>query len=182
MMRGDFSRGSAEAMSMHSTRIGLRSAVIALSAALGVLVLAAVLVPSASLAADNHTMNIRGYVFDNHGNKIADAQVTVTMYRGATPGVSHSTTSSSSPKGWFNVNFVEGEWATGDTVLVVAQYQGGAQGTNHTLAVDGANFFEYENVTLPYEIPQFGSTAGLLVTAGIIGVVASVVLVWKRTK
>ena len=167
---------------MHLAQIGLRSVVVTLSAALGVLVLAIAVLPSASLAADNHTMNIRGYVFDDHGNRIANAQVTVTMYAGATPGVSHTATSGASPKGYFSVNFLQGEWATGNTVQVVAQYQGGAQGVNHTLAVNGANFYEWENVTLPYEIPQFGGTTGLLLTAGAIGVVASVVLVWKREK
>jgi hypothetical protein len=169
-------------MSEWFAQIGLRSAVVVLSVVLTVLVLAVAILPSASVADDNHTMQVRGYVYDDHGNKIANADVTVTMYNGLIPGVSKAATSSASPIGYFSVNFASGEWATGNTILVVAQHQGGLQGSNDTApAVDGANFYEWENVTLPYEIPQFGNTTGLLVTAGLVGVVASVALVWRRT-
>lgn len=181
------SPGYAMAMSGRSTRIGLRSSIVVLSTVIGVLVLAVAVLPSSGAADDNHTMNVRGYVYDNAGRKIANADVTVSMYNGATLVKSNSTTSRASPAGYFSVNFHPGEWATGNTVLVVAQYQGGLQGVNDSKdadppwTVDGAKFFVWENVTLPYEIPQFGNnTTGLLVTAGLVGVVASVVLVWRR--
>ena len=170
----------AMAMTMCSTRIGLRSAMAILSAVLAVLVLAATLLPAGSVADDYHTMIICGYVYDDHGTKVAGADVTVTMYSGGNPGVSHSTTTGTMPKGFFSVTFDSGEWATGNTAQVVAQYHSGAQGVNATLTVNGADMLEWENATLPYEIPQFGSTIGLLLTAGILGVVASVVLVWRH--
>ena len=169
-------------MSRLFARIGLRSVAVVLSVVLTVLVMAVAILPSASVADDNHTMNVRGYVYDDHGNKIANADVTVTMYDGETAGVSKTATSGASPKGYFSVNFASGEWATGNTILVVAQYKGGLQGSNDTAPpVDGANFYEWENVTLPYEISQFGNMTGLLVTAGLVGVVACVALVWRRT-
>jgi len=168
-------------MSRWFTKIGLRSAIVVLSAVLGFLFLAAAVIPSLSVADDNHTMNVRGYVFDIEGRKIANADVTVTMYNGLIAGVSKTDTSDASPLGYFSVNFNSGEWATGNTVQVVASYQGGTQGVNQTRTVNGVDFFEWENVTIPYEIPQFGNdTTGLLLTAGLIGVVATVVLVWRR--
>jgi hypothetical protein len=107
------------------------------------------------------------------------------MYNGATPGVSKSETSSSSPLGFFSVEFASGEWATGNKILVTALYPGNLQGTNGTDAlplviVNGDNFFTWKNVTLPYDIPQFGNMNGLLLTAGLVGVVACVALVWRR--
>jgi hypothetical protein len=169
-------------MSEMFARIGLRSAIVILSAVLTVLVLAVAILPSASVADDSHPMQVKGYVYDDHGNKIANADVTVTMYNGLVAGVSKTATSSSSPKGFFSVNFALGEWATGNTIQVVAQYQSGTQGLNDTVTANGVNFFQWENVTLPYEIPQFGNnTTGLLLTAGLIGVVAVVALVWRRS-
>lgn len=172
--------GGVVAMLSRSARIGFRSVTVVMSIALTILILTVATLPRATVAADNHPLFIRGYVFDNAGHKIAGAAVTVTMYNGATPGVSNATTSSSSPLGYYNLIFNAGEWATGNTVQVVAQYHGGAQGLNDTLTANGAYSYQYENVTLPYEIPQFGSTAGLLVAAGLVGLVAAVVLVWRR--
>ena len=162
-------------MSKWLAQIGLRSAVVVLSVVLTVLVLAVAILPGASVAADQ-PLNVKGYVYDDHGNKIANADVTVTI-----SGVSKTDTSDSSPLGYFSVIFAPNEWADGNTVQVVAQYQGGTQGLNDTVKAKGTDFYVWENVTLPYEIPQFGNATGLLVTAGLVGVVACVALVWRRT-
>jgi hypothetical protein len=129
-------------------------------------------------------MNVRGYVYDDHGNNVAGANVTVTMFAGATEGVSKTATSSPSPKGYFSANFPSGEWATGDKIRITAEYKG-LQALNGTdtppvVIVDGNNFYTWKNVTFPYEIPQFGNMTGLLVSAGLVGMVASVALVWRR--
>lgn len=126
-------------------------------------------------------MQVRGYVYDSAGHKIANADVTVTMYNDTTKlSVVKTGTSSSSPLGYFSVDFAVGEWATGETITVVAQYQGGSQGVNGTATADGSNMYQQEDVHLTYEIPQFGNTTGLLVTAGLVGIVAAVALVWIR--
>ena len=166
-------------MSKSFARIGLRSAVVVLSVVLTVLVLAVAILPSASVAADTHPMNVRGYVYNNVGHKVANADVTVTMYN-VTPGVSKTDTTSSSPLGYFSVDFEIGEWATGETILVVVVYQGVLQGYNDTAVANGINMYTWENFTSPYEISQLGNTTGLLLTAGLVGVVAAVGVVWIR--
>ena len=172
-------------MSRLFVRIGLRSAIVVLTVVLTMLVMAVAILPSASVADDNHTMNVRGYVIDNHGNKVAGANVTVTMFNGGTEGVSKTATSDVSPKGYFSVNFPSGDWATGNKIRITAEYKG-LQALNGTdtppvVIVNGNNFYTWKNITFPYEISQFGNMTGLLVTAGLVGVVASVALVWRRT-
>jgi hypothetical protein len=169
------------ALSREVARIGLRSAIVVLSVVLTVLVLAVAFLPRPSAAADDHPLLVNGYIYDNAGHKIANADVVVTMYNGATPGVSKTDTSSSSPLGYFSVNFGVGDWATGNTIWVVAQYQGGTQAVNHTVTANGIYMFQWENATIPYEIPQFGNTTGLLLTVGLVGVVAAVAVVWRRS-
>jgi hypothetical protein len=166
-------------MSRLFARIGLRSAVVVLSVVLTVLVLAVAILPRPSAAGDGHPMNVRGYVYNNVGLKIANADVTVTMYN-VTPGVSKTDTTSSSPLGYFSVDFEIGEWATGETILVVVVYQGVLQGYNDTAVANGINMYTWENFTSPYEISQLGNTTGLLLTAGLVGVVAAVGVVWIR--
>lgn len=161
-------------------RIGLRSAVVVISVVLTVLVLAVAVLPRPSAAADDHPMNVRGYVYNNVGIKVANADVTVTMYNGGTPGVSKTDTSSSSPLGYFSVDFAVGDWATGNTIWVIVVYQGAPQGDNHTAIANGNYMYTWENFTSPYEIPQFGNTTGLLLTAGLVGVIAAVAVVWIR--
>lgn len=162
--------------------IGLRSSVVVLSAALMVLVLAVAIVPRSSVAADDHPMQIKGYVYDNAGHKVANADVTVTIYSGATPGAFGTDTSDS--VGYFTVDFAKGQWATGDKVLITAEYKSlqASNGTDATPVVilNGNNFFAWKNVTFPYEISQLGNMTGLLVTAGLVGVVAAVAVVWRR--
>jgi hypothetical protein len=166
-------------MSRLFARIGLRSAVVVLSVVLTVLVLAVAILPRPSAASDNHPMNVRGYVYNNVGLKIANADVTVTMYN-VTPGVSKTDTTSSSPLGYFSVDFAIGEWATGETILVVVEYQGVPQGYNDTAVANGIYMYTWENFTSPYEISQLGNSTGLLLTAGLVGVIAAVAVVWIR--
>ena len=167
-------------MSRLFARIGLRSAVIVLSVVLTALVLAAAILPRPSAAADDHPMNVRGYVYNNAGLKIANADVTVTINNTVLPGVSKTDTTSSTPLGYFSVDFAVGEWATGNTVWVSVVYQGVPQGDNHTAIADGTYMYTWENFTSIYEIPQFGNTPGLLLTAGLVGVIAAVAVVWIR--
>jgi hypothetical protein len=166
-------------MSRLFARIGLRSTAVVLSVVLTVLVLAVAILPRPSAADDGHPMNVRGYVYNNMGLKIANADVTVTMYN-VTPGVSKTDTTSSSPLGYFSVDFDIGEWATGETILVVVVYQGVLQGYNDTAVANGINMYTWENFTSPYEISQLGNTTGLLMTAGLVGVIAAVGVVWIR--
>ena len=168
-------------MSNRSARIGLRSAIVVISTVLVVLVMAVAILPKPTAAADSHPMNVRGYVFDNAGHKIANANVTVSMYNSTTESnLTKTSTSSSSPLGYFSVDFGVGEWATGETVWVIAEYKGDSQAVNHTATANGIRMFTWENATFPYEIPQFGSMTGLLLTAGLVGVVACVAVVWRR--
>ena len=166
-------------MSRVFARIGLRSAVVVLSVVLTVLVLAVAILPRPSVAGE-HPMNVRGYVFNNAGIKIANADVTVTMYNGGTPGVSLTDTTSSSPLGYFSVDFPVGDWANGNTIWVVVVFEGVPQGDNHTAIADETYMYTWENFTSTFEIPQFGNATGLLLTVGLVGIVAAVAVVWIR--
>jgi hypothetical protein len=166
-------------MSKGFARIGLRSAIVVMSTVLTVLVLAVAILPRSTSAADDHPMNVRGYVYNNSGHKVPNADVTVTMYNGATPGTSKNDISNS--LGYFSVDFDPGQWATGNTVRVDVVYNSVPQGYNDTAVVNGVYMWTWENFTSPYEIPQLGNnTTGLLVTAGLVGIVAVVALVWIR--
>jgi hypothetical protein len=148
---------------------------IALCFAALLLGLGLVLFPSETAAA-SHTKDIRGYAYDSQYNRIPNIWITVTVLN---PGNPVSRSEYTDDNGYFNVQFAATEWNQGRTVRVVATYKTD-QTTNETLILDNT-YFQWGNATaFSYEIPQFGSTAGMFLTAGVIGVVAVTVMFWKR--
>ncbi len=157
----------------------VRPGVLVLSVALVVFVLAAAVLPSASLAA-SHPKQVRGYVYDQDGRKVADAQVTVKMMDGETQ-VSVKTDTSDSV-GYFACDFVEADWNIGNRILVTATYKS-LQATNTTVLLCNDAFYQWENITFPYEIPELGNGfVGILVTGLVLGAVAVVALVFMRRR
>ena len=156
-----------------------RSASVVLSAALVLLVLAVAFVPAAT-EAGSHPKQVRGYVYDQTGRKVADAQVTVTMKDGETQISAKTDTSDST--GYFSCSFGTTEWYIGNRIVVTATYQS-LQATNSTEVYCDDAFFQWENVTFPYEIPEFGGGfVGLLITGLLLGAVAVGALVFVRRK
>ena len=168
-------------MSPREKARNLRPVLIASSFAAMLLVLAMFMVPVTTQAA-THTKDVRGYVYDADYRKIGGADVTVRMLDSDLNQRSiHNELSSSEPstKGYYNLQFENAEWEITDTIQVIATYNSQQTDPNTTVATNA--FFQWLNATaFEFEIPQFGSTFGLLLTAGIIGVVAVTVLVWRR--
>ena len=142
------------------------------------MVLSVAVLPATTMAA-SHPKTVRGYVYDQSGRKVANADVTVTMKDGGTT-VSTKTDASDS-NGFYTCNFNSPEWNVGNQIVVTATYQS-LQATNSTTVYCDDSFLQYENVTFPYEIPELGNgLMGILITGLILGAVAVTVLVlWRR--
>lgn len=158
-----------------------RSGTVVLSALIVVLVLAMALLPAATMAA-THPKTVWGYVYDQDGRKVADAQVTVTMKNVSTNATVSTKTDTSDSVGFYSCNFGLADWNIGDKIVVTATYKS-LQATNSTVVLCNNEFFQWENVTFPYEIPELGNgLIGILVTGLILGAVAVAVLVFWRRK
>ncbi len=145
-----------------------------------VLVVIAVAVLPASTSAGPHPKQIRGYVYDQDGRKVADAQVTVTMKDGE--NTVSTKTDTSDGVGYFTCDFGATEWNNGNRIVVTAIYKS-LEATNTTILLCNDAFYQYENVTFPYEIPELGNGyTGILVTGLILGAVAVAALVFLRRK
>ena len=157
----------------------VRPGVVVLSAALVLLVLAMAVLPAATQAA-SHPKQVRGYVYDQDGRKVAGAQVTVTMKNGTTTVSAKTDTSDS--VGYFSCDFASSEWNITDRILVTATYKS-LQATNSTIVLCDNAFFQWENITFPYEIPELGSGyVGILIAGLLVGAVAVAALVLMRRK
>ena len=156
----------------------LRTVLVAFSFAALLLAMAMLMVPATTKAA-THTKDVRGYAYDAAYRPIEGAQVTVTMFISA--GNPRTILSEpTSALGFFNIQFQDAEWEVGDIIQVIASFGGDKSDANETIATNG--FLQWLNATaFEFEIPQFGSTAGLFLTAGLIGVLAVTVLFWRRS-
>lgn len=156
-----------------------RPGVVAVSVVLVVLVVSLAVVPASTQAA-THSKWVRGYVYDQDGRKVPNAQVTVTMMNGPTQVSAKTDTSDSS--GYFNTIFESTEWNIGNKIVVSAIYNS-LEATNTTTLLCDDEFMQYENVTFPYEIPELGNgIAGFLVTGLLVGAIAVALLVFVRRK
>ena len=164
-------------MSSREKAHDLRPVLIAFSFAAMLFALAMFMVPATTQAA-THTKDVRGYVYDAQYRTIEGADVTVTMFISeSNPRTVHSELSNAA--GYYNLQFQDAEWEIGDTIQVIATFSGQQSDPNETAATNA--FYQWLNATaFEFEIPQFGSTVGLLLTVGIIGVVAVTVMFWRR--
>ena len=124
-----------------------------------------VISPSIVTAAD-HPKTVRGYIWDNVGNELEGASVTINIKDGETVVSTDSDTADSD--GFYSVVFFSPEWDIGNTIEVIANYLS-TEEINSTTADDSV--VQYVNVSYSFEIPEFGSMAGFLASAGVIGIV-----------
>lgn len=121
---------------------------------------------------------VRGYIRDNEGTVLQNADVTINiLYPDTSLRSTLSDTSDSS--GFYSVTFGNSDWDIGNTIQVIATYSSN-QERNSTLA--NANPVQYVNVTYPYVIDEFGSALGLIMAGGAIAAVAAVFLVFFRRR
>lgn len=132
-------------------------------------------VPMTSSADGPNPLTVQGHIYDSVGRTVEDAEVTVTMYDGATPMSSDS--EPSDEDGYYALTFLPEDWEVGYTILVVAVYEGSPE--DATAVAPNANFIEID-VEFTFEIPEFGAEWGLLVAGLAVGAVAVVAVVWRR--
>jgi hypothetical protein len=132
----------------------------------------AVFILSSSLVSAVGTKTIVGTVYDESGNPLAGATVTVTMKSGETVHGVHSDDPTLSD-GYYLITFGETEWAVGDDIVVVAVKAGnGGEATSNSVADD----FDFQIVDVSFQtaIPQFSGLVGAFAAAGLVGAIAVV--------
>jgi len=139
-------------------------------------VLVAVLlsVPKTASAVATHDKVVNGYVEDNAGNPYPGVTVAVTIDGNVKSELTNSL-------GYYDLLFLSAEWTVGSTIYVVAQYQSGSPQTTSVVA-DDSMFQTMTLLVFPYEIPEMGSSLGLIAAGILVGAVAIVVVTFVRRK
>ena len=131
---------------------------------------------------------VRGHVYDTDGSPLVGVDVTVNMkyYQSGEWHTRSTATVTSGTGGYYLATFggvSGGDWQDGDTIEVFATKSGVGQSPVNTSVADTGEVFQTPDVDVHFgtAIPQLGSIAGFLLSAGILGVVAVVVMrVWRR--
>lgn len=150
--------------------------IVSAAAVIAIVFAALFLAAGNSLAADT-VKNVRGFVWDSEGRAVEGAEVVVSIKDGET--TRSSTSEPTDSIGFYSVSFAEECWDIGNTIEVIAEFDGKEE-MNSTGAT--SNTLQWVNVTFEFEIPEFGSMTGLLVTGGLLGAVAVVALVYFRKR
>jgi hypothetical protein len=157
----------------------LSSAVLKVLVVSLALVAVITLLPTSSTASTTSKV-IYGYVWDSAGNPLVGADVTLNMKRPDT-SIRTTLTDETLSGGQYLVTFNPGEWEIGDTVEIISNYMGNME-SNETESPLTNDTPQYLNVSYEFEIPEFGSATGLLITGGLLGVVAVVALVYFKKR
>jgi hypothetical protein len=156
-----------------------RAGTIALVIAIGAL-LAACMTSTLNASADGPIapMAVKGFIYDESFEVVEDADVTVTTKNGETVVAFYATTSG--PDGYYQITFGTNEFDFGYTIEVVAT-DGVLQNTNTTIAADDA-LWNWVNVTLVTEIPEFGGIYGLSMVFAVSGIMAIFVIIGRKKR
>jgi hypothetical protein len=136
---------------------------IMLGVAVAALLAASMLWTPSAGAAPIATMDVKGYIYDESFDVVGGADVTVTTKDGETVIASYGAVSG--VEGYYQVTFGLGEYDFGCTIVVTAT-DGVLANENTTVAVVDA-LWNWVNVTLIDEIPEFGGGAMVLTVSGI---------------
>ena len=137
------------------------------------LVLLSAAITSDNVTAGSFPKGVVGVVRDSAGTPLEGADVTVNMLDGAGPTIRDTQTDTTDSDGQYAVTFALEYWEVGDTIDVIATYNA-AEETNSSTA--DILPFNQVDITYAFEIPEFGSLSGILISAGILGIIASVAL------
>jgi hypothetical protein len=120
---------------------------------------------------------VRGFVWDSEGRTVEAADVTINIKDGGSTIATYTETTTSI--GFYSLTVASEDWDVGNTIELIASF-GGNQDSNSTIATSAP--IQYVNMTFTFEIPEFGSMAGFIVTGGLLGAVAVVALVYFRKR
>ena len=147
--------------------------VLVLSATAALIALVSLSLFSAPAAAGSADLTVHGYITDSNGDPVEGADVLVEVLAGTHPQLSFTTLSD----GHYQVDFDLSQWQVGDTVQTTATYGGNPE--SNTGVADASTVLQID-VQFTLAIPEFGSLTGVLVTMGIIGVIATVSMRRKK--
>jgi hypothetical protein len=139
-----------------------------------VLVAVALFVPQTASAGATHDKIVNGYVEDNAGNPYPGVTVAVTIDGNTKSELTNSL-------GYYDLLFLSAEWTVTSTISVVAQYQSGSPQST-SVAADDSVAQTMTTLIFPYEIPEMGSSLGLIAAGILVGAVAIVVVTFVRRK
>jgi len=140
------------------------------------------LVVSDDASAGDGLKIVRGYVWDKVGRAVEDADVTVNIRLASDDTVRSTMTETTDSVGWYSVTFGMSDWDIGDRIETIATYNSVQEDNSTTATSSNIWPIQYLNVTFAFEIPQFGSTLGLVIAGGAVGMVAVVSLVVLRRR
>jgi len=163
-----------------SHRKGLSFAVVAVFSLLAMAFFAA---QSPNVSAADDPKLVMGYVKDSADRVLVGASITVNIRDDATDGtVLASKSDTTDGTGYYSVGFLATDWNVGDYVEVISDFSGNQIKVYEEAELLTLPFKQWINITYPYEIPEFGSTVGLIIGGVAIGVVAAVFLVVGKRK
>jgi hypothetical protein len=147
-------------------RSNRRIAVFGLSSFFVLSILAVTLLGSISTMAGIGPKAVQGYVYDNAGNLLGGATVTVVIIDKTTHLVRDTLTDTTGLDGYYSVSFAPDKWDIGDTIRARATSGSVQSEANETLATAD----EYQNLDIHFTtaIPQFGSVLGFGVAAALV--------------
>jgi hypothetical protein len=128
-------------------------------------ILAVALLGSMSAVAGLGPKVVRGYVYDNEGNKLGGATVTVEIIDKTTLLV-RDTQTDTTPDGYYMVTFQPDKWDIGDTIRAKATY--GSVQSEPIEAIATADEYQSLDIHFATAIPQFASILGFGVAAVLV--------------
>lgn len=163
-----------------SHRKGLSFAVVAVFSLLAMAFFAA---QSPNVSAASDPKYVMGYVKDSADRVLIGASIVVNIRDGATnTTIVSSRSDTTDGTGFYSVGFLATEWNVNDIIEVISDYSGNQIKVYSAATLLTLPFNHWANVTYPYEIPEFGSTVGLIIGGVAIGVVGAVFLVIRKRK
>jgi type 1 fimbria pilin len=149
--------------------------VLVLSATASLFALTSLFLFSSPAAAADLSLTVHGYVTDSNGDPVVGADVLVEVLSGTYP--TRATTTDGAGHYQIVTDFTLSEWNVGDTVRTTVTY--GGEPESNTAVADDDGVVQID-VQLTLAIPEFGSLTGVLVTMGIIGIIATVSMRRKK--
>ena len=134
------------------------------------------LLAPAMVSAASGPKAVAGYVWDNAGNNITGASITVNI-RNLTNVIKATQSDTTDSDGYYAVTFQPADWEIGYTIETISTYNS-IQETNSTTATNYP--FQFVNISYPFEIPELGSWVGLVIAGGFLGAVAVVMLTRRK--
>jgi len=163
-----------------SRRVGVSFAVVTV---FSLLAMAFFMAQSPNVSAAADPKYVMGYVKDSADRVLVGASIVVNIRDGASnTTVLSSKSATTTGAGFYSVGFLPAEWSVGDIIEVISDYSGNQIKVYSAATLLTLPFNHWANITYPYEIPEFGSTVGLIIGGVAIGVVGAIFLVVRKRK